>query len=200
VYEPDANESWPVRVGGFDVAFDDWSGAMVIDPRPGDRLASPDDSLRDDTLIARFGNGIELLGLYPRQCRHAPDVQWQRTIGTAGREPERALVTWSPSERVDEDLTVFIHLVDEQGDLVEAFDRPPATHGPYRTSLWLPGDPVPAELPWWLPEDAPDGATYTVRVGLYRPTDGSRVPAFRPDGDRWPDDAVELLTVTARSD
>ncbi len=85
---------------------------------------------------------------------------------------------WQATTDPPADYTVFVHFVDEQGQLVAQADGPPAG-GAYPTSLWAAGEIIPDTRS--LPE-LPPGRTSVV-VGLYRPDSGERLPvAGSPDG------------------
>ncbi|MFN2251786.1 MAG: glycosyltransferase family 39 protein [Anaerolineae bacterium] len=209
VYDQDAREAWPVIIDGAEESGD-WHGAVVIDPPDAMLLDQLDEGVRAESLLASFEDGVELLRARPDDNSpqggrgwltgtRTPDEMAAAGIPRGNRGAADAygnsLVTWLPTEAIDEDLTAFIHVVDQRGDLLAAFDRPPATHGPYRTSVWSAGVPVVAELPWWMFESAAGNRGYSVLIGLYHPADGSRVPAYRADGSRWPSDAVQLMRV-----
>jgi hypothetical protein len=85
---------------------------------------------------------------------------------------------WQAQANPPTDYTVFVHLVAPDGHLVAQADSPPAA-GAYPTSLWDPGEIIIDSHP--LP-DLPPGR-YAIRVGLYRPETGERLPvADSPEG------------------
>jgi hypothetical protein len=95
-------------------------------------------------------------------------------------ETLQVALRWQAREsRPEPAYTVFVHLTDDQGRLVAQHDGPPQD-GAYPTSIWSAGDeigdvhaiPLPASLP---------AATYQVRVGLYEPATGRRLPASGTD-------------------
>lgn len=95
------------------------------------------------------------------------------------------------------DYTVFMHLVDEQGIMVmEPADAPPLA-GDWPTSAWVPGVTVIDAHLIALPPDLHAGR-YDLRLGLYDPATGARLPAFRPDGTRWPEDMVVIEGLVTR--
>ena len=91
---------------------------------------------------------------------------------TAG-QPLSLQLYWETAAAVAPDHTVFIHLLDETGELVLAGDGPPAG-GYFPTSLWQPGDIIPDAHTLQLPADLPPG-NYQVAIGLYDPTNGIRL-------------------------
>jgi hypothetical protein len=79
----------------------------------------------------------------------------------------RVTLTWHALERVPDDWTVFLHLVDDGGDIVAEDNRKPQD-GQMPMPLWTPGDWLEDTHPLTLPTDLPPGE-YTLRVGLYLP-------------------------------
>jgi 4-amino-4-deoxy-L-arabinose transferase-like glycosyltransferase len=92
-------------------------------------------------------------------------------------------------EPVPGDYTVFLHVFDEHGRMVQAPADGPPLGGDWPTSAWLPGRTVvdPHNIVW--PPDLPPGP-YQLHLGFYDPASGARLAAYRPDGTRWPDDVV----------
>ncbi len=74
------------------------------------------------------------------------------------------------------DYTVFVHLIDEFGALRGQGDSQPM-NGQYPTRLWESGETIIDLHRIKVDGDAPPGA-YRVAVGLYLPTDNSRLPAI----------------------
>ena len=94
---------------------------------------------------------------------------------------------WEAMAVPDEDYTVFVHLIGEEGQLVATGDRPPLRGG-FPTSMWQPSDWVVDGHTITLPPDAPSGVV-TVRVGWYNPVTGARL-VVRKGGEESPDDSV----------
>jgi hypothetical protein len=88
-------------------------------------------------------------------------------------EPLSLTLYWRSEVPLSTDYTIFIHLLNSQGDIVAQQDQPPL-NGAYPTSLWQPGEivtdnitvPVPANLP---------ADTYCLIVGLYDLNTGLRL-------------------------
>jgi hypothetical protein len=110
-------------------------------------------------LEARFGEALHLWGL------------------TLTREQDRLVVTpaWDVRARPDEDYQLFLHLLDRQGRQVARVDVPPGGADLPPTSSWEPGQQIAVPLPIQLPPDLPPGR-YELTMGLYRPSDGARLP------------------------
>lgn len=121
---------------------------------------------------ARFGP-IELLG-------------WQLDAPAAPDAPHLLRLVWRSRERLPDDWTTAIHLLDSSGALIAQFDAMPAH---YPTSAWLPNlafedqrlIPLPAGL---------DPAALRLRLAWYRLPDGARLPLSGAPGT---DDFLELL-------
>ncbi|MBU0704219.1 MAG: glycosyltransferase family 39 protein [Chloroflexi bacterium] len=100
-------------------------------------------------------------------------------------EPPTVTLYWRVLAEMDEEYTVFVHLLDEDGALLGQADGPPL-NGDYPTSYWSPGELL-ADT-----HIAPPGSGVYLLVGLYRPTDGARLPVRAATGERVLDDAIVL--------
>jgi len=120
---------------------------------------------------------------------------------TSARAGDAVTVTlqWEAFDRIVEDYTGFVHLVDAAGKDVVQDDHPPL-HGEFPTRLWFAGTVVSDPYRLDLPADLPAG-TYDLMGGLYRPGSNQRLPAiaWRRGGsgdlqvmERWKDDLVYL--------
>jgi hypothetical protein len=95
-----------------------------------------------------------------------------------GSQEWKLTLFWRTETVPAADYTVFVHLLNKQGDLVAQFDSPPAG-GAYPTSLWDPGEIIVDER---LLTNLPPGQ-FTLQVGLYHPVTGERLPvAGEPNG------------------
>ncbi|MEA3339010.1 MAG: hypothetical protein U9R15_03495, partial [Chloroflexota bacterium] len=107
----------------------------------------------------------------------------------SGSAPLTITLYWDVLAEMDDDYTVFVHLLDEAGALIGQGDGPPLD-GDYPTSYWSPGellaDTHVVLLENGLPADA------RLLVGLYRPADGARLPAYTSTGDRVTGDAIAI--------
>ncbi|NIN67290.1 MAG: hypothetical protein GTO63_21840, partial [Anaerolineae bacterium] len=101
---------------------------------------------------------------------------------------------WSPLASINEDYTVFVHLVDRDGELWAQHDGQPRSNT-YPTGLWDEGEIVEDEHGLTLPVDIPSG-TYEIRVGMYSLDTMQRLPAVDEQGNRQRDDAIPLTEVT----
>lgn len=150
-YEYESGDRLPVRIDGRDVG----KGLVLTTLRVPGRAPScpPDGKLASDV---RFGDAAQLthVTVQPADGNVAVDLCW---------EARQSLPT---------DYTVFVHLEDASGAQIATGDGPPMG-GAFPTSLWQPGDVILdiRSLPSALPSQ---GGRIT--VGLYDPTDGSRLP------------------------
>ncbi len=108
------------------------------------------------------------------------------------------LLYWQPTETTGERLTVFVHLVDEQGVIVGQSDQEPAG-GSRPTSGWLPGEFIADRHSVRVQDNALLGPA-TLLVGLYDPATGQRVNWIDAEGQRTGDalllpTAVRITTV-----
>jgi hypothetical protein len=102
-------------------------------------------------------------------------------------------LAWRALAEMDEDYSVFVHLVGPDGALLGQGDGPPL-QGDYPTSAWAAGeafaDPRMIRLQAGHREALPPGAY--LLVGLYRLGDGTRLPVVDASGARVPQDAIRL--------
>jgi uncharacterized membrane protein len=127
-------------------------------------------------LSVNFGDRIELMGYDLAPARLNPGdrlklrLQWSRT-DDMGRD----------EAGIDRDLTVFVHLVDAQGERVAQGDGMPGYLGQLPTTLWEPGVSVLDEHVVDLPADVAPGR-YGLLLGWYDVQSGERLPSS-PGGD-----------------
>jgi len=100
---------------------------------------------------------------------------------------------WQTERPLDSNWTVFMHLVDNAGNLMAQGDSQPRD-GRYPTSVWDPGEVV--DDPHWLalPAELPDG-DYQVLVGLYSAESGQRLPVLDNEGNPV-GDSIPLVSLT----
>ena len=111
--------------------------------------------------------------------------------GTVGvGEALRPRLYWQARAPMDEDYIVFVHLLDEGGNLRAQQDCRPQ-RGDSPTSLWRRGEVIwdSHEIP--LPPDLPAG-TYRLVAGMYLLESMERLPVFDETGKRLPDDLITL--------
>jgi hypothetical protein len=96
---------------------------------------------------------------------------------------------WQALQAPQGDYKVFVHLLDERGELVAQDDAPPRG-GRYPTWAWQPSDLVPDLHQLALPDGRPPGP-YHWSVGMYRVDTNERLPVNGPNGP-VPDRAIPL--------
>lgn len=150
----------------------------------GDEIA-PDEITRP--LAYTLGGKIELLGY---------DVAGDDASPRSAAEGEALEVTlyWRALTQPDQDYTVFMHLLDQNGALLGQGDGPPLD-ADYPSSHWLPGQLLSDTHIVQLSGDLPPGAH--LLVGLYRLSDGVRLPAYDVMGERALNDAIRLVVSPA---
>ncbi|MDW8068918.1 MAG: hypothetical protein RML46_08400 [Anaerolineae bacterium] len=182
---PDLQRPWKYHYGSAGEAHT-WislqeplrkADAVLLTEYWGDKIAvypvgmlAMNDASPADTFIAEFGSRIRLL---------SAEVE---------REGEmvRVELYWQAVTPVEEDMTVFLHVLDPSGRLVAQRDGYPLM-GLSRPVAWRQGD-IWQDLRWLrLPEGG-----YQFLVGLYTVEGGMRIPATDPAGRRFPDNAVPL--------
>lgn len=89
-------------------------------------------------------------------------------------------LTWQGQRKMSEDYTLFIHLLDEQGQLHGQIDVWPRD-GTYPTSLWVEGETFSDTYAVPLDLDAPPG-TYQVEIGWYLLRTMQRLPVLDAGG------------------
>jgi hypothetical protein len=96
-------------------------------------------------------------------------------------DPIVLFFNWQAERAVPHDYTVFVHLVDQNGNSVGGYDSEPR-EGKTHTSGWMPGQVV---LDWIIfpsPADAPAG-DYFLEIGLYHAPTMRRLAVLDADGN-----------------
>ena len=110
---------------------------------------------------ARFAGALELLGYdLPAQARSGDELTLR--------------LLWRTSQRLVTNYSLFVHLRDEEGRLVDQRDGFPAGRL-YPTSAWRPGEVVEDVRRLSLATAAP-GQRLSVALGWYRLDTGQRLP------------------------
>ena len=93
---------------------------------------------------------------------------------------------------MEADYTVFVHLLDENGQLVSQNDARPRRSA-YPTAWWEAGEVVEDTISLDLTA-VPPGA-YTLTIGLYELATGARATAVAPHQPAFPNNEVPLATI-----
>jgi 4-amino-4-deoxy-L-arabinose transferase-like glycosyltransferase len=139
---------------------------------------------------------VEVIAL-DRQFELPPNVLSQRE-DSFGRQltlrgleipqPSNLTLYWQVTEKPDHVISVFVHLLDESGEIVAQSDQWP---GGLPANLWAVGQVITDEHTLNLPPDLPPGE-YTLAIGLYDPATGQRLPALDGNGRAHPDNQIIL--------
>ena len=104
-------------------------------------------------------------------------------------EPLEVTLYWRVLAEMNEDYTVFVHLLGENGTLHGQGDGPPLNND-YPTAYWSPDEVLADTHSVSLEDDLPTGVY--LLVGLYRLADGTRLPVYTATGENVPNDAIVL--------
>lgn len=88
---------------------------------------------------------------------------------------------WQALSTMETSYTVFIHLLDEEGDLRGQRDSVPG-QGTLPTTGWMSGEVVTDRYDIFIASDAPAGG-YRLLVGMYEPVSGKRLPVYDGAGN-----------------
>ncbi|MFN2138795.1 MAG: hypothetical protein ACK2UK_22755 [Candidatus Promineifilaceae bacterium] len=166
----DSKSNWPIVRDGdlLDLLY---LGHVIAPPAVDPSQGTP--------VGAQFGDGIMLDAM-------------ETSVAKAGEALDVTLY-WQALSQPTEDYTVFVHLLDEAGEIVAAHDGMPAG-GQFPTSAWRPGIPVADSHSLSLPPDLAPG-TYRLTAGLYLLETGERLPVRAADGTEPADRSLPLTTL-----
>lgn len=109
-------------------------------------------------------------------------IDW--SIAPAPTPAPAAVITvttrWLGLQRVSEDYTIFMHLLDSERSVVAQADGQPQA-GQYPTGLWDEGEVVSDRRTLRVPASLPSGR-YTIVAGWYLLRTGERLPVRGPAG------------------
>jgi hypothetical protein len=110
---------------------------------------------------AQFGPSVELVGYDLREAVRAPG------------SPLEVTLHWRALETPDKDYYSFVHLLNDEQEIVAQHDGPPG-EGELPALGWLPSEYLTDTHLLQLPFSLPDGV-YRLGVGLYDPATGQRL-------------------------
>jgi len=165
----------PVEMYSTEALEPNGGGPVLLGPIEVPRRAPPPVKALDieHPLVAELGGKVRLLG-HNMESGFRPGDSIHLTL------------FWQCLEEMDQDYTVFAHLVDGKGRIWGQKDNPPAD-GFYPTTKWQAGEIVRDQYDLLISPDAPVG-DYKIEVGMYLAETGERLLS---DGD----DAVQLTEV-----
>jgi hypothetical protein len=91
-------------------------------------------------------------------------------------------LVWKATQTVDQDYTVFVHLVDENGVTVDQRDAMPVNNS-YPTSLWSAGEFIVDRYTF----SNIDAKIIDILAGMYIQEDGRRLPIVTSEGNSGKD-------------
>ncbi|MBN1219976.1 MAG: glycosyltransferase family 39 protein [Anaerolineae bacterium] len=158
----DASASWQVREIDHASGNTGWAfGEVAVTPPAGQAVPG--------VYWVNFQEGIQLIG-----SRVVPNLATnQLTVHLAWQR-------WS-APTTTRDYTVFVHLIDGQGNLIAQLDRKLET-GEKQLWQWRMGEVIETPLVIPLPADLPTG-TYTLVTGLYYWETGEPLAISLPSGE-----------------
>lgn len=156
---------WEHLMGGSPVL---WTGG----PPPEGAVRNP--------LHSSFAQQIELLG-----------YEFSSSGVVAGDEVQVRLL-WRCQSAMPADYTVFIHVLDEDRNIIAQTDHPPL-EGALPTSGWTPDEVILDLKSWRIPPQTPSGI-YQVWVGWYHPQTMKRLSVEEAEAIVQ-DDAVHLGSI-----
>ena len=138
-------------------------------------------------LSARLGSAVELIGY---------DLDEAEQNGCRLFQPGETVplvLFWRAVVQPTKDAKAFVHLYDQNGEIVTQDDHRPfyGTRPPYS---WAPGEALDDPYELALPRDLPPGR-YTLAMGMYDPITGTRLPVSVDANHRLSDNRVLLQTV-----
>ena len=129
----------------------------------------------------KLGENVELLG-----------YDLQSTAAGSGREVTLTLY-WLCRGHLEQDYTVFTHLLSEDGQILDQQDSEPRD-GRHPTSSWRPEEIVVDRYRLEVPANAQAGP-YSLAIGMYLPASGERLPILSADGNHVSEDRILLKSV-----
>jgi len=165
--------------------FDDGTEALDLGTV---RVVAAPGAARKARLIAKglvnIGNEVVLTAAQARSGLSLRAGVWERPLAVTAGEPLHLRLTWQVLARPSTSYTVFIHLIDGQGQVAFGHDYTPLG-GAFPSYLWFPkwleGQSVVDPYTFVLPEDLPAGS-YQLEVGMYEMGSIRRIPQFGADG------------------
>lgn len=151
-----------------------------------------------DILLALYASGGEMQTSSVEHPSHANLADEINLVGHSlanevigAGEILRLTLFWQARSGVSEDYVAFVHLLDDQGQLMAQRDSEPVG-GSRPTTTWITDDVVSDNYGLLIPEGIPSGE-YRLAVGMYVPATGERLPVLDDQGQTSGD--VVLLGV-----
>lgn len=171
---------------------DKWSeqapGIVIAQsPEPGSRVSTGSNVTltvsagRELIIGARLGDVARLLVVEPS----AIEIRAGETL--------RVTLRWQALRSGAERYSVFLHFAGLKGEVIAQDDGEPQG-GRHPTAVWVQNEIVSEERQVAVPQGTPSGE-YTVRVGMYYPPSGPRLPVVDAGRVQVSDNALLVVTV-----
>jgi hypothetical protein len=130
--------------------------------------------------LATFGEQLQLRSGRASTTSGSADLSGTSSLALTPGEMLNLELKWSTPRWLDESYTIFVHLLDERGQLVVQRDALPLG-GIYHTYKWVPGELV---TDWYQLPVPPDLAAgdYTLEIGAYNSITTERLLLGDPFG------------------
>lgn len=145
---------------------------VIVEPRYNNAVTA--NPLRQFIVLNRPEPATLATGVLPDAARFGEQIYLRGNRVHIGDGIVQVDLYWFADVVPTEDYQVFIHVFDMSGNRVAQRDSGPV-NGRYPTSQWLPGILILDQHQVQLDQALPPGQ-YTVRIGLYRLSDGTRLP------------------------
>lgn len=119
----------------------------------------------------------------PPDPQHVAGIEWANGIRLLGFDLPAPPIApgssahltfyWQPQDELNHNLTLFVHLIDGQGNIVAQRDQIPLG-GARPTMGWAPGEVVTDSLDLSIGAGVPPG-DYSIRIGWYDAQTGERI-------------------------
>jgi hypothetical protein len=130
------------------------------------------------------------------QPTNLPTYQYPVSNNLKPGDSLTVILYWQSLAEMNQDYSVFVHLLDETELIVAQRDMYPG-QGLYPTSLWSAGDAIANRYILTLPETAFAPNRAQLEVGLYNFATGERLLAYGPNGEPLGDNVrfqeIEIL-------
>lgn len=142
-----------------------------------------------DARLCLYVTGEEPPDKKPLDFGLGPDIRLRGYYLWQSGDAVRLALVWKAQEVPGRDYTVFVHLLDERGQVQAQRDGPPL--GGYRpTTTWEPGELVTDRYGLLLPAGLPPGK-YSLAIGMYD-AEGQRLPAYDGTGKELAEGVILL--------
>lgn len=166
-------EMWSAEPKGIVVAQEPPANTLVAE---GSTLTMTVSTGARLSLNANLGDKVMLVAAEMERIEVAPGSTLALTLH------------WRALAQMGTPYTVFVHLSRADGSILAQQDTEPR-NGTYPTTLWQVGEQVRDSYTFLIPNDTPPGS-YWIKVGMYAPDAGPRLPVVDPGTAQVENDSV----------